>query len=108
MIEILETCRDYKATIPLSFLQISDLCTVPARFYESSNKKSWMCELCMFSQIQLPIMLYAINLDGRPVRCVAKYVTLMQHVKEIAKRTKYQLTTHSIIICKISKTFTPT
>ena len=37
MIERLETCRVYRATIPLSFLQISDLCTVPTRFYESLN-----------------------------------------------------------------------
>ena len=32
-------------TIPLSFLQISDLYTVPIRFYESLNEKNRMCEL---------------------------------------------------------------
>ena len=35
-------------TIPLSFLQISDLCTVPTRFYESLNEQNQMCELCTF------------------------------------------------------------
>ena len=46
-----KTCRVYRATIPLSFLQISDLYTVPTRFYESLNEKNQMCELCMLSQI---------------------------------------------------------
>ena len=45
MIDRLETCRVYRATIPLSFLQISDLCTVPIRFSESLNEKNQMCEL---------------------------------------------------------------
>ena len=39
MINRLETFRVYRATSPLSFLQISDLCTVPTRFYESLNEK---------------------------------------------------------------------
>ena len=37
MIDRLETWRVYRATIPLSFLQISNLYTVPTRFYESLN-----------------------------------------------------------------------
>ena len=45
MTDTLETCRVYRATIPLSFLQISDLYTVPTRFYESLNEKNRMCEL---------------------------------------------------------------
>ena len=45
MTDRLETCRVYRATIPLSFLQISDLYTVPTRFYESLNEKNRMCEL---------------------------------------------------------------
>ena len=48
----LETFRIYRATIPLSFLQILDLYTVPTRFYESLNEENRMCELCTFSQIQ--------------------------------------------------------
>ena len=48
MIDRLETCRVYRATIPLSFLQILDLYTVPTRFSESLKDKNWMCELCMF------------------------------------------------------------
>ena len=42
MIDRLESCNGYRATIPLSFLQISDLCTVPTRFYESLNEKNCM------------------------------------------------------------------
>ena len=34
-----ETCRVYRATIPLSLLQISDLYMVPTRFSESLNEK---------------------------------------------------------------------
>ena len=41
MTDRLETCRIFRATIPLSLLQISDLHTVPTRFYASL--KNWMC-----------------------------------------------------------------
>ena len=41
MIDTLETFRGYRTTIPLSFLQILDLCIAPSRFYR-------MCELCTF------------------------------------------------------------
>ena len=51
MVDRLETSSDYRAIIPLSF-QISDLYTVPIRFYESLKGKNRMCELCTFSQIQ--------------------------------------------------------
>ena len=52
--------RSYGTTIPLLALKISDLHTVPNKFYEYLNVKNWMCELCTFSQIrshivQLPI-----------------------------------------------------
>ena len=40
MIDRLESCNGYRATIHLSFLQMSDLCTVPTRFYESLNEKN--------------------------------------------------------------------
>ena len=52
--DTLETFRVYRATIPLTFLQILDLytATVPTRFYGSLNKENRMCELCTFSQIQ--------------------------------------------------------
>ena len=33
--------------IPLLFLHISDLSTVPTRFSDSLNE-NWMCELCTF------------------------------------------------------------
>ena len=55
MIDKLETFRDYKTAIAVSFLQILNLCIVPSGFYESLNEKNWMCELCMFSQIQSQI-----------------------------------------------------
>ena len=48
----LETFRGYRTTIPLSFLQMLDLCIVPSGFYESLNEKNRMCELCTFSQIR--------------------------------------------------------
>ena len=52
MVDSIETCKDYWATIPLSTLKISKLCDAPSRFYESLNSKNRMCELCTFSQIQ--------------------------------------------------------
>ena len=51
MMDTLETFRMHRATIPLSFLQILDLYTVPTGFYESLNEENRMCELCTFSQI---------------------------------------------------------
>ena len=50
--DTLETFRAYRATIPLSFLEILDLYTVYSGFYESLNEENRMCELCMFSQIR--------------------------------------------------------
>ena len=50
--DTLETFRVYRATIPLSFLEILHLYTAFSRFYESLNEENQMCELCMFSQIQ--------------------------------------------------------
>ena len=47
-----ETCRDYRATIPLSVQQILHLNVFPIMFYESLNVQNRMCELCMFSQIR--------------------------------------------------------
>ena len=49
-------CRSYGTTIPLLSLKISDLHTVPNRFYESLNVENHMCELCTFSQIRSHIM----------------------------------------------------
>ena len=40
-------CRSYGTTIPLLSLKISDLHTVPNRFYESLNVENQMCELRM-------------------------------------------------------------
>ena len=56
MIDSIETCRDYRATIPLSTLKISKLCDFLSRFYESLNGKNQMCELCTFSQIRSQIV----------------------------------------------------
>ena len=50
--DTLETFRVYRATIPLSFLEILHLYTAFSGFYESLNEENQMCELCMFSQIQ--------------------------------------------------------
>ena len=52
MTDRLETCRVYRATIPLSLLQISDLYIAPTRFYELLNEQNQMSEPSMFSQIQ--------------------------------------------------------
>ena len=37
--------------IPLSFLKVSNLYAILCGFYGYLNEQSWMCELCMFSQI---------------------------------------------------------
>ena len=37
--------------IPLAFLKVSYLYAIPCGFYGYPNEQSWMCELCMFSQI---------------------------------------------------------
>ena len=47
-----ETCTDCRTTIPLSFLEVSHLNTIPYSFYESPNEQNRMCELCTFSQIR--------------------------------------------------------
>ena len=65
-----ETCRVCKVTIPLLFLQISDLFTVPTRFYESLNEQNQMCELCMFSQIRSQILMVL-------------YILLVYHIKNL-------------------------
>ena len=63
MVDSIETCREYRATIPLSILKISKLCDFSSRFYESLNGKNRMCELCTFSQIRSHILLFvSINL----------------------------------------------
>ena len=50
--EIFRNCR---TTIPLSFLKLSTLCTIPYGFYASPNAQNRMCELCTFSQIRSQI-----------------------------------------------------
>ena len=67
MVDRFETCRVYRATIPLSLLEISDLHTVPTTFYVSFNEKNWMCELCTFSQI-LFIFLYHVLQASKKVK----------------------------------------
>ena len=70
--DTLETFRVYRATIPLSFLQILNLYTVSSRFYESLNEENWMCELCTFSQIRSQLVIYVDT-----VRCLVVYATLL-------------------------------
>ena len=65
--DTLETFRVYRATIPLSFLQILDLYTVFSRFYESLNEENWMCELCTFSQIRSHIRTLGIQNDTQMI-----------------------------------------
>ena len=50
MADSFETCRDYRAIIPIAIFL--ELCDISSRFYESLNKKNQMCELCTFSQIR--------------------------------------------------------
>ena len=45
MADSFETCRDYRATIPLSLLKISELCDILSRLYESLNEKNRMCDV---------------------------------------------------------------
>ena len=68
MVDAIDTCRDYRATIPLSSLKISKLYDFSSRFYESLNGKNWMCELCTFSQIRSHICMHVVG------TCVYMYV----------------------------------
>ena len=46
MMDRCECFTDCKTTIPLSFLKVSHLNTIPCGFYESPNEQNRMCE-CM-------------------------------------------------------------
>ena len=48
MVDSIETCRDYRTTIPLSTLKSSKLCDFPFRFYESLNGKNRMLNYAHF------------------------------------------------------------
>ena len=48
-------CTD-RGLVALQSLQVSCLSDDQSRFYESSNLKKWMCELCTFSQIRSHIV----------------------------------------------------
>ena len=52
MMDRCETSTGCRTTIPLSFLKVSHLNTIPCDFYESPNEQNRMCELCTFSQIR--------------------------------------------------------
>ena len=56
MSDIHETCRDYRATIPLLVQKILDPDVFPIMCYEPLNVQNRMCELCTFSQIRSHIM----------------------------------------------------
>ena len=81
--DTLETFRVYRATIPLSFLQILDLYTVSSGFYESLNEKNRMCELCTFSQIRSHIILVTFTyVTGFAKTCIvhtSNFSTLKIH-----------------------------
>ena len=53
-----ETFRDFRTTIPLSSLKVSNLYTIACDFYGSPNKQNQMCKLCTFSQIRSHMMLH--------------------------------------------------
>ena len=75
MADLFETCRDYRVTIPLSFLKISELCDIPSRFYESLNGENRMCELGLGD-----ITIYASRLLHRSaLRYIAYCMTLDNH-----------------------------
>ena len=61
MTDTFETFRDCRTTIPLSFLKVSNLYTIPCGFYGSPNEQNRMCELCTFSQIRSHIKQFKIS-----------------------------------------------
>ena len=89
MVDRLETCRVYRATIPLSFLQISDLYTVPTRFYGSLNEKNRMLDLfpnlCIYSIIR-----YMANTHLLKISYSGKF--LMGVIFKFQKSLKIQVT----------------
>ena len=52
MVYRFETFRGDKGMVVLQSQKVSQLSVIPNRFYKSPKWKNWMCELCMFSQIQ--------------------------------------------------------
>ena len=56
-----ETFGNCRTTIPLTFLKVSNLYTIPCGFYGPPNEQNWMCELCMFSQIHKTLLVYMIQ-----------------------------------------------
>ena len=47
-----EIYRDYKTTILVSLLKVSNLYAIPCHSYEYPIDQNWMYELCTFSQFQ--------------------------------------------------------
>ena len=45
MMDRYQTFKDYRATVPLLSQKISDLYTIPYRFYGSPNPQNQMCKL---------------------------------------------------------------
>ena len=50
MMDRCKTFTNCRTTIPLLFLKVSHLNTIPCGFYESPNEQNRMCELCTFSK----------------------------------------------------------
>ena len=80
----IQTFRVYRATIPLSFLQILDLYTVSFKFYESLNEKNRMCELCTSSQIRSHTLTEGTNSLVNELIGVGKMVQCMTNAIKIA------------------------
>ena len=60
MMDRCKTFTDCRTTIPLSFLKVSHLNTIPCGFYKSPHEQNRMCELCTFSQIRSHIAIIII------------------------------------------------
>ena len=71
MIHSVDIFRDDRGIVVLQSLKVSHLSNFPNSFYESPNLKTWICKLCMFSQIQSHNY---INFNINPFNC--SYVCL--------------------------------
>ena len=56
-----ETFKDDKRILVRQYLKVSCLFVILDRLYESQMLRHWMCELCMFSQIQSYIHCIFLN-----------------------------------------------
>ena len=59
MVYRVETFRVVRGIVFLQSLKISNLSNIPNRFYEAPKLKTWMCELCTFSQVWSHMFVFA-------------------------------------------------